>query len=77
MRKIVNINCFDTSRPDEPLFTITIRTVEYVDLIAFIERGLTDFGKSKWLAGIQNAVISIRSGYFIDGEFVVKYEIID
>lgn len=69
--KTVKIECFD-GKEDYPLFSVCFTTIEYVDLLQFVENGMEWPYRSKWLEGIKQGIESIKSGYFDNESFTLK-----
>ena len=69
MRKIVVIEATDH---DGFLFSLEINTVEYADLLKFVDQDMTWQWYSEWLDGIKQAIDQLKSGYNMKNNIKIK-----
>lgn len=69
MIETVRIDVLDK---DGVLFSLDFNTVEWADLLLFVQNGFTWHFESNWLNGIKQGIDAIKSGYYNNEHFVVK-----
>lgn len=73
--KTVTIDCFE-AEGDYPLFSLHFTTIEWKDLLQFVENGLEWHYHSEWLEGIKVGIESIKSGYFDSKTFTRRVSVL-
>ncbi len=72
--KTVKIDC--SSIDGQLWFSLYFTTVEWADLLQFVENGLKWPRSSEWLDGIKKGIMCLTSGYFDNKYFVVCASIV-
>lgn len=73
--KTVKIDCFCPVQ-GRIVFSLHFNTIEWVDLLCFVENDLVWPYTSPWLEGIKLAIESIKKGYFDNDSFILKTSIV-
>ena len=73
--KTVKIDFFHVEH-EYIIFSLSFTTMEWEDLLQFIENGMQWHYHSKWLEGIKEGIESVKSGYFDSDKFILKASVL-